>query len=76
MEPESTVAALVEQIHQAIQTASMVHMCESAAKGYNIAEEATKTGASSVRMSMWIALASTAAAWAAVIVGIITAGAK
>ena len=65
------IYGLTHNIHFALQTASMAYMCESATKGYKIAEEATRAGAKSVRMAMWIALASALAAWAAVIVGII-----
>lgn len=53
-------AILIANIHIALQTASMIAMCDTASKNYRIAEKA-----------MWIALVSAAAAWAAVIVGLI-----
>lgn len=49
-------AELTENIHQALQTASMINMSKAAAKNYEIASRATK-----------IALGSAIAAWAAVL---------
>ena len=68
---------IICNIHQALQTASAMNMCESAAKGYKIAEDATKAAVKSGKttatvavISLIIAGVSALAAWAAVIVGI------
>jgi len=68
---------LIRNIHQALQTASMVNMCRTATEGYEIATEASKSAArASTRASIqfWfaalVALASMAAAWVAAIAAI------
>ena len=57
---ESRAADLIQQIHQALQTASMINMAETAARSYWIALVASL-----------IALLSAAAAWVAVFVQIL-----
>lgn len=65
---------LIRNIHQALQTASMVNMCRTATEGYEIATEASKSAAKASKrasIQFWIAasvaLASMVAAWVAAI---------
>lgn len=69
----------IASIHQALQTATMVNMCKSAAKGYEVAVNASESAKKSGKamaviaiIALILALISALAAWAAVIVGIIT----
>lgn len=58
--PAST-SELIRNIHQALQTATMVNMCMSASKGYEIAADAIKDS----RKTVWFTIASVIAAWLA-----------
>lgn len=50
---------LIRNIHQALQTASMVNMCRSAREGYNLATEASNRAAKQFRIVAAIAILST-----------------
>ena len=63
---------LIRNIHQALQTASMVNMCRTATQGYEIATEASRSATDASRKAtihFWImtiiACASMVAAWVA-----------
>lgn len=68
----ASISALHSKIHHALQTASMIEMCESASKGYEIALEATRSASKTYWIAAGISILSMLAAWVAVIVGIIT----
>jgi len=59
---EDSLSELTDNIHYALQTASMIDMCRTAAKNYEIASRATK-----------IAFGSALAAWAAVLAMVLIA---
>jgi len=61
-------AELVLNIQKAIQTATMIVMCKTAAKNYEIAVTATRAAVRNYRIAAAIAILSMLAAWAAVIV--------
>ena len=71
---KANTSELIQNIHQALQTASMVNMCKSARVGYEIATEASKQAVKASRSAtkqFWIAVAiaiaffSAVAAWVA-----------
>jgi hypothetical protein len=65
-----TMPELVHRIHQALQTASMIDACRTAAKNHEVALAAVKETAESQRISkhtMIAAWVAAIAAWAAVI---------
>lgn len=59
---DAGISDLIDNIHQALQTATMVNMCETSNKNYEIASRATK-----------IAFGSAIAAWAAVLGNVLIA---
>jgi hypothetical protein len=59
---EANEAELTHNIHYALQTVSMINMCKTATKNYEIASRATK-----------IALGSAIAAWVAVLAMVLIA---
>jgi hypothetical protein len=66
--PSSTEAdspELIKNIHQALQTASMVNMCSAATKGYEIAIKASKDARKQFWIAAGIAFISAIAAWLA-----------
>lgn len=65
-------AELTENIHQALQTASMINMSKTAAKNYEIAVTATKAAVKNYWIAAAIAFLSMLAAWAAVFVIVLT----
>jgi hypothetical protein len=70
MSHEATASELVYNIHQALQTASIIDACRTAAKNHEIALAAMKETAESQRISkhtMIAAWVAAIAAWAAVI---------
>jgi hypothetical protein len=56
---------LIKNIHQALQTASMVNMCSAATKGYEIAIKASKDARKQFWIAAGIAFISAIAAWLA-----------
>lgn len=60
---DADTSEIIRNIHQALQTASMVNMCKTAAEGYEIATKASRNA----RIHFWIAAAISficaAAAW-------------
>ncbi len=63
----ASIDELISNIHQALQTASMINTSRTVAKNYRIAEKARK----SARLSLLIAFIAALAAWAAVVVNTI-----
>lgn len=63
-------AAVIDSIQQALQTRAMIDMCESTAKGYQIAVEASRSATKSFWIASAIAILSMLAAWAAAIVAL------
>ncbi len=58
---------LIRNIHQALQTASMVNMCKTATEGHKMATETIRKACINSRIVAGIAFLSAAAAWLAVI---------
>lgn len=65
---KAAIPELVENINSALQTASMIDMCRTAAQNYEIAVTATKEAVTNNRIAAAIAILSMLAAWSAVIV--------
>ena len=72
MTSDANTSELIRNIHQALQTASMVNMCRTATEGYEIATEASKRAVEASRSAskqFWIVAAiaffSAVAAWVA-----------
>lgn len=59
---EADSSELIKNIHQALQTASMVNMCSSATKGYEIATKASKDARKQFCIVAVIAIISATAA--------------
>ena len=62
---EATESQLVFNIHQAIQTASMVNMCETATEGYEMATKTSNKACINFWIAAGIAFLSAVAAWVA-----------
>jgi len=64
---EADTPELIRNIHQALQTASMINMCKTATQGYEMATKARKSA--SIQFSIFAAIAflSGVAAWVAAI---------
>lgn len=64
---DADTSELIRNIHQALQTASMVNMCKTATEGYKMATEVSRNA----RIHFWIAAAiafiCAVAAWVAAI---------
>jgi len=67
---DADTSVLIRNIHQALQTASMVNMCRSAREGYNLAIEASNRAVKHFKwltviaiLSTLIALGSAIASW-------------
>ncbi len=56
---------LVNNIHIALQTASMANMCKTAAQGYEMATKASKSASKQFWIAAAIAFLSAVAAWVA-----------
>ena len=65
---DAATPELIRNIHQALQTASMVNMCRTATQNYEIAVTATKAAVINNRIAAAIAILSMLAAWVAVLV--------
>ena len=65
---KAAIPELVENINSALQTASMIDMCRTAAQNYEIAVTATRAAVRNYRIAAAIAILSMLAAWSAVIV--------
>ncbi|MBP7052662.1 MAG: hypothetical protein KBE65_16755 [Phycisphaerae bacterium] len=61
--------ALVQGIHQALQTASMIDACRTAAENVKLAENAQAAASRAQQIAFWSMLA----AWGAVVVNIVVA---
>jgi hypothetical protein len=61
----ATAPDLVHNIHQALQTASMIHACRTAAKNHEIAVKAQE----SARLSLWVAVGAMLATVAMAVAG-------
>jgi len=59
---DADTSILIHNIHQALQTASMVNMCRTATQGYETATEASKRASKQFWIFAAIALASAMAA--------------
>ena len=59
---DADTSILIHNIHQALQTASMVNMCRTATQGYETATEASKRASKQFWIFAAIALASALAA--------------
>lgn len=64
---DASIDDVISNIHQALQTASMVDACRTAAKNHEIAMKAQRNA----RFSQWIALGAMLAPWGAVAVNLI-----
>lgn len=62
----AAIPEIVFNIHQALQTASMINMCETATRGYKIAEATVKKATRAWAIAAIISLCSMIAAWVAV----------
>jgi hypothetical protein len=62
---EADSSELIRNIHQALQTASMVNMCSAATKGYEIATNASRLASIQFWIAAVIAFISAVAAWVA-----------
>jgi len=60
---EASIPELAYNIHQALQTASMANMCETASKGYDIALSATKNAKWIAVVAGIVSFLSMLAAW-------------
>jgi hypothetical protein len=60
------IPEMIFNIHQALQTASMINMCETATRGYKIAEATVKKATRAWAIAAITSLCSMIAAWVAV----------
>jgi hypothetical protein len=60
---EAEIPELAYNIHQALQTASMVNMCETASRGHDIAVSATKNAKWTAVVLAIVSVLSMVAAW-------------
>ncbi len=58
---------LIRNIHQALQTASMVYMCKTATEGYEMATKVSRNACINFWIAAAIAVLSAVAAWVAVL---------
>jgi len=58
---------LIRNIHQALQTASMVNMCKTATEGYEMATKVSRNACINFWIAAAIAFLSAVAAWVAVL---------
>lgn len=65
MQPGEKEAAYKAGINQALQTLAMIGMCETAARGYEMATKASKSASKQFWIAAAIAFASAVAAWLA-----------
>jgi hypothetical protein len=65
MQPGEKEAAYKAGINQALQTLAMIDMCETAARGYEMATKASKSASKQFRIMAAIAFLSMLAAWLA-----------
>lgn len=65
---KATIPELVENIDNALQTASMIETCRVATENYEIVVTATKAAIKNYRTAAAIAILAMLAAWAAVLV--------
>jgi hypothetical protein len=69
MTGDADTSEIIRNIHQALQTASMVNMCQRATQSCEIATKTTKHA----RRQSGIALLTTVAAWVAAIAAVVAA---
>lgn len=67
MTGDADTSEIIRNIHQALQTASMVNMCQRATQGYEIATKAVTSASTQSRVMVAIAFLSALAAWVAAI---------
>jgi len=68
---DANTSELIKNIHQALQTATMVNMCSAATKGYEIATKASKDARKQFWIVAAIAIISAIAAWVAPLLAIL-----
>jgi hypothetical protein len=66
---DATVSELAHNIYQALQTASMIDACRTAAENVDVAKQAQRDASRSQQVAFWSMLA----AWGAVVVNIVVA---
>jgi hypothetical protein len=67
MTPGERDAEYIRGINQALQTASIINMCKTAARGYEVAIEASRSASRTFWIMAAIAFLSAVAAWVAAI---------
>ena len=68
---DATTSELMQNIHQALQTASMVNMCRTASQGYEMATKASKSASRTFWIAAAIASVSALAACASAVVALV-----
>jgi len=64
---DADTSELIRNIHQALQTASMVNMCKTATEGYEMATKVSRNACINFWIAAAIAFLSAVAAWVAVL---------
>lgn len=73
MTGDADTSEIIRNIHQALQTASMINMCGKATQGYEIATKAIKSASKQFRVAAAIAFLSAVAACVSAVAALVTA---
>ena len=73
MTGDADTSEIIRNVHQALQTASMVNMCKAATQGYEIATQASNRAAKQFRVAVAVALLSALAAVFSAVAACVTA---